>query len=84
MACDLPVSPSQLKETSMQPIRQVYEHAPDTISIPAALRQRRVELILWPLEDEATESTQHLSLGYERTRVDKIAIPPREERHARR
>jgi hypothetical protein len=68
----------------MQPIRQVYESAPDTIHIPAALRQRRLELILWPLEDEATEPSQPALVGYERTRVDKIEIPPREERHVRR
>jgi hypothetical protein len=68
----------------MNPIRQIFEDAPASIPLPQELHHRRVELILWPL-DEAPEETGTVSerddLGdYERTRVDKIEIPSREER----
>lgn len=36
----------------MEAIRQVYERLPETITIPPALRDRRVELILLPLDEE--------------------------------
>ena len=35
----------------MQPIRQILEDAPDAIPVPEELRHRRVEFILWPLDE---------------------------------
>lgn len=66
----------------MQPIRQIFEDAPDAISVPEELRHRRVEFILWPLDEETTKVTP-ASTEYERRRVDRIEIPSREERNAR-
>jgi hypothetical protein len=40
---------------SMQPIRQVFEDAPDMVPIPLELRHRRLELIFWPLEDAGVQ-----------------------------
>lgn len=37
----------------MQPIRQIYQDAPDSITIPEELRHQAVEVIIWPL-GEAT------------------------------
>lgn len=39
----------------MNPIRQVIDDAPEFIQVPESLRHRRIELILWPL-DEDTKS----------------------------
>jgi hypothetical protein len=36
----------------MEAIRQVYEKLPETITIPPALRDRRVEVLLLPLDEE--------------------------------
>lgn len=33
----------------MQPIRQIYQDAPDSIIIPDELRHQPVEIIIWPL-----------------------------------
>jgi len=33
----------------MQPIRQIYRDAPESIRIPEALRHQPVEVIIWPL-----------------------------------
>jgi hypothetical protein len=67
----------------MQPIRQIFDHAPDAIPVPEALRRRRVEIILWPLEDTA-DTAEDISDDYERATVDTILMPSREERHVRR
>ncbi len=42
----------------MQPIRKIYQDAPDSISIPEELRHQAVEIIIWPLawQTEAAES----------------------------
>jgi hypothetical protein len=75
----------------MQPIRQIIEDAPDFIPVPETLRHRRVEVILWPLEppvdpafDPPAGATDETLTEYERVKVDKIDIPPRDERHVRR
>ncbi len=36
----------------MDAIHQIYEKLPETITIPAAMRDRRVEVILRPLDEE--------------------------------
>lgn len=70
----------------MQPIRQIIEDAPDFIPVPETLRHRRVEIILWPLDPsfDPPETTDETLTDYERVKVDKIDIPPRDERHVRR
>ncbi len=71
----------------MQPIRQVIEDAPDMIAIPLELRHKRLELILWPLEDVGTPqradrvSSPHLE--FKTMRVDQVIMPSREERYER-
>ncbi|MEY6431691.1 hypothetical protein ABC977_04630 [Thioalkalicoccus limnaeus] len=67
----------------MQPIRQIFEDAPDFIPVPEALRHRRVEIILWPLDPTPNEADEGLT-DYERVKVDKIEIPSRDELHVRR
>lgn len=67
----------------MQPIRQILEDAPDFIPVPEALRHRRVEIILWPLDPMPTETDESLT-DYERVKVDKIEIPSRDDLHVRR
>jgi len=36
----------------MDAIHQVYEKLPETITVPSAMRDRRVEVILRPLDEE--------------------------------
>lgn len=67
----------------MQPIRQILEDAPDFIPVPEALRHRRVEIILWPLNETKTTMDESLT-EYERIKVDKIEIPSRDDLHVRR
>ena len=38
----------------MNPTRMIYEDTPPFISVPTALRHRRIEVIVWPLDDPAT------------------------------
>lgn len=48
----------------MNPIRQIIEDAPDFIPVPASLRHRRIELILWPLDEPTTENETHDASGW--------------------
>lgn len=41
----------------MQPIRQIYQDAPSSISIPEELRHQPVEIIIWPLAKTEIEQT---------------------------
>lgn len=66
----------------MEPIRQIFDDAPDAIPVPEALRHRRVELILWPLDEPAEIAPA--APDYERSRITGIEMPSREERNARR
>jgi len=36
----------------MEAIRQIYEKLPEVITVPAEMRDRRVEVILLPLDEE--------------------------------
>jgi hypothetical protein len=65
----------------MQRIRQVIDDAPEQVAIPPDLRHRRIEVIIWPLDDAESRSRRP---SYLRAKVDKIEIPSREERNARR
>ena len=67
----------------MQPKRQIYSDAPDTIPVPENFRHRRIEFILRPL-DEEEETTKRSSPSFNIAEVDRIEIPTREERNARR
>jgi hypothetical protein len=71
----------------MQPIRQIIEDAPATVQIPAELRHRRIELIIWPLDaGEVVEaqpvvwSSTATDDGFTRTAV-KIRCRPRVTAH---
>lgn len=68
----------------MQPIRQIYEEAPDAIPVPEELRRRRVELILWPLDEKQLDQPAGRRPRFHIADVDSIDIPSREERNARR
>jgi hypothetical protein len=38
----------------MQPIRQIINDAPSTFPLPAELHHKRLEIIIWPLYEQAT------------------------------
>lgn len=67
----------------MQPIRQILEDAPDAIPVPEALRHRRVELILWPLDELEQTAPSREQPKFNIADVDVLNIPPREERASR-
>jgi len=37
----------------MNPIRMIYEDTPAFIPVPEALRHRKTEIIVWPLDEES-------------------------------
>ena len=39
------------ESTAMKPMRQIIEDAPPMLSLPAELHHRRLEIILWPLDN---------------------------------
>lgn len=41
----------------MQPIRMIYKNLPEVITIPDELKNKKAEIIIWPLE----EVHEHLS-----------------------
>ena len=68
----------------MQPIRQVIVDAPNMIPIPWELRHKRLELIIWPLDDnDKTDRADSSSPVFRTMRVDRVVIPLREERYER-
>jgi hypothetical protein len=68
----------------MQPIRQIIDDAPDMIPIPMELRHKRLEVIIWPLEDRGkTYRADSLKPKFRTMPVDSIMIPSREERYER-
>ena len=67
----------------MQPIRQIVHDAPEFIAVPPEFRHRLIELIIWPLE-EAMSVTEPGEPQFLIAEVDRIVIPSREERNARR
>jgi hypothetical protein len=68
----------------MQPIRQVIVDAPNMIPIPWELRHKRLELIIWPLDDiDKTDLADSSSPVFRTMRVDRVVIPLREERYER-
>ena len=38
----------------MNPVRLIYDATPDFIPIPQALRHRKTEIIVWPLDENQT------------------------------
>lgn len=68
----------------MQPIRQVFDDAPDFFPVPIELRHRKVEIIVWPLDDSTPELPVRVKPKFNIADVESIEIPSREERNARR
>ncbi len=68
----------------MQPIRQVIDDAPDFFPVPIELRHRRVEIILWPLDEVLPEQPIREKPKFNIVDVESIEIASREERNARR
>ena len=68
----------------MQPIRQVLDDAPAFFPVPDELRHRRVEIILWPLDDVLPKQPIQEKPKFNIADVECIEIPSREERNARR
>ena len=56
---------------TMQPIRQIVEDAPDFFPLPKELRHRKIEIILRPLKDSASEKNnpKTANIHYRRCRV---------------
>jgi hypothetical protein len=57
----------------MKPIRQILEDAPIRFLIPLKLRYRRIELITWPLGEQATETKP--APDFKMAKVHRIDIP---------
>ena len=72
----------------MTPERIVYADTPEFIPIPKAPQHRRVEVILWPLEEEPTaknNTSNWLNFFSQHSRqVDDITPFVREELYAER
>jgi hypothetical protein len=52
----------EMRRYTMNPTRMIYEDTPPFIPVPEALRHRRTEVIVWPLDDSAEpESPSSLS-----------------------
>lgn len=64
----------------MNPVRRIYEDAPDMIIVPEDLRHQRIERIIWPLGDEPVTAPEP---PYQKCSVAAIVIPSREKRHTR-
>jgi hypothetical protein len=39
----------------MQPIRQIINDSPDMLPLPPELRHKRLEVIIWPLDEQDKE-----------------------------
>ena len=73
----------------MTPERLVYIDAPEFIPVPKALQHRKVEVILWPLDEgpssrEETPSTWQNFFSQHTRQVDDTAPCLREELYADR
>jgi hypothetical protein len=68
----------------MQPIRQIFEEAPDAIPVPEELRRHRIEFILWPLDEKQPDQLVRRRPSFHVADVEVIDIPSRDERNARR
>lgn len=68
----------------MQPIRQVINDAPDFFPIPPELRHRKVEIILWPLDEGMGPPDLQVKPPFRIAQVEEIDIPSREQRNERR
>lgn len=70
----------------MQPLRKVINDAPDMVLIPEELRHKRIEMILWPLEDEQKDNSQRTTphrWEFKTLRVQDVIMPSRDERYER-
>ncbi len=46
----------------MHPERMIFNDAPALIPVPEAFQHRKIEVILWPLDDEPVSSTRDTSI----------------------
>ena len=46
----------------MQPIRQIINDAPEMLPLPPELRHKRLEVIIWPLDEQDKERRSLKSL----------------------
>lgn len=56
----------------MDAIRQIYERLPEVITVPAEMRDRRVEVILLPLDEEPDVAALAAEFGM---RPEELADP---------
>ncbi len=51
------------KEFVMQPIRIIYSNLPDILEIPKELKNKKAEIIIWPLEQSDEKKLQKRPFG---------------------
>lgn len=66
----------------MQPLRTVVEDAPEMFPIPAEYRHRRLELIIWPLDEQPAQISVP-PVMFRTMKVEQVIMPTREERYER-
>ncbi|MBK8638069.1 MAG: hypothetical protein IPN92_07165 [Chromatiaceae bacterium] len=62
----------------MNPVRLIYDDTPDFIPIPEALRHRKTEIIVWPLDSDLEAATPALRMGRRRSPPAALAGKVRE------
>ncbi len=67
----------------MQPLRQILDNAPASVAIPDEFQHRRIELTIRVL-DEEPQTRPRRRPHFQVANVERIEIPSREERNARR
>jgi hypothetical protein len=60
----------------MNPVRIIYDDAPDTIPVPEAFRHCRSEIIIWPLPADTTQTNAGKSVSPEQNAKRKRRVPP--------
>jgi hypothetical protein len=66
----------------MQPLRTVVEDAPEMFLIPPEYRHRRLELIIWPLDEQPIQVSDP-PVMFRTMMVERVIMPSREERYER-
>jgi hypothetical protein len=75
-----------MEVSDMQPLRKVINDAPEMIAIPEELRHKRIEMILWPLEEDSeieTLSSVGRGWSFRTMNVQDVIMPARDERYER-
>lgn len=55
-----------MRRLTMQPIRMIYTHLPDMLKIPNELKNKKAEIIIWPLEQSNEKNSQKRPFGLAR------------------